>query len=217
MLDHTYNGYGSLLADFLVHTNLCELNGRSGLDDFTCVSPKGASLEDYCVIPSIAQPWNFMVKRAREVVAESHCGDICDSTIPDHSLLLCDLPCNLQMEPSDVPEQTSKTKFDLSAIPADFMLDQQSVTFMNSLMDSLQAQNITQSDMDTVYGQFTVMKQMQDCISHHTLKIGVATGQRRLKKSCWTPELDKLKSDVRETESGWLLDKNNFNLKQLYI
>ena len=176
---------------------------------------------DYCVIPqgSIAQPWNFIVKRAREAVAESHCGDICDSSIRDHSLLLWDMTCNLQMEPSDVPEQTSKTKFDLSAIPADFTLDQQSVTFMNSLMDSLQSQNITQSDMDIVYGQFTkfVMKQMQDCIPHRTVKIGVATGQRRLKKSWWTPELDKLKSDVREAESRWLVDKNNLNLKQLYI
>ena len=67
VLDHTCNGYGSLFADFLVRSNLCVFNGRSGLDDFTCVSPRGASVVDYCVIPqeSIAQPWNFIVKRAR--------------------------------------------------------------------------------------------------------------------------------------------------------
>ena len=83
-------------------------------------------------------------------------------------------------------------------------------------MDSLQSQNITQSDMDIVYGQFTKFV-MKICIPHRTVKIGVATGQRRLKKSWWTPELDKLKSDVREAESRWLVDKNNLNLKQLYI
>ena len=38
VLDHHSNGYGTLLADFLVRSNMCVLNGRSTDDDYTCLS-----------------------------------------------------------------------------------------------------------------------------------------------------------------------------------
>ena len=47
-LDHTWNGHGTciLLADFLLFSNMCVLNGRSDNDDFTCVSTKAAFVFD---------------------------------------------------------------------------------------------------------------------------------------------------------------------------
>ena len=71
-----------LLADFLIRSNMCVLNGRSTTctnDDYTCVSTRGSSEVDYCIIlqDSASQPWNFRVTHDQ----------VMESCIPDHSLL----------------------------------------------------------------------------------------------------------------------------------
>ena len=95
ILDHNSNGHGTLFGDFLLRSNMCVLNGRSDNDDFTCVSTKGASVVDYCIIPQEAMllQWNFSVTRAREVFNQAGCDKVADNIIPDHSLLFWDLPC----------------------------------------------------------------------------------------------------------------------------
>ena len=43
---------GEALIDFLTDTGLVIVNGRKGKDAFTCVSSRGRSVVDYCVVPT---------------------------------------------------------------------------------------------------------------------------------------------------------------------
>ena len=90
-LDNAYNSHGDRLLEFLLSTNCCVMNGRSGVNDFTCISNKGLSVVDYCIVPhEHVQPVNnFAVRRARFVFDNAGWAGIMDPShsIPDHSIL----------------------------------------------------------------------------------------------------------------------------------
>ena len=51
VLDFTRNSYCNTSIEFLTSINCCMLNGRVGNNnDFTCVSSKGQSVVDYCIV-----------------------------------------------------------------------------------------------------------------------------------------------------------------------
>jgi hypothetical protein len=51
VLDFTRNSYCNTFIEFLTSINCCMLNGRVGNNnDFTCVSSKGQSVIDYCIV-----------------------------------------------------------------------------------------------------------------------------------------------------------------------
>ena len=51
VLDYSINTYGHFLIDFLISSNMCMLNGRhNSLDEYTCISPVGSSVVDYCLV-----------------------------------------------------------------------------------------------------------------------------------------------------------------------
>ena len=45
------NEQGELLAECLLSSGFWPVNGRKCHDDFTCISAKGASVVDYCIVP----------------------------------------------------------------------------------------------------------------------------------------------------------------------
>ena len=51
IIDEYSNNLGDQLIEFLVDCNLCMLNGRIGIQDFTNISCKGKSVVDYVIIP----------------------------------------------------------------------------------------------------------------------------------------------------------------------
>ena len=51
VIDTTLNKHGDHLLDFLIDCNMCVVNGRLGLNDFTHVSHRGCSVVDYVIVP----------------------------------------------------------------------------------------------------------------------------------------------------------------------
>ena len=50
-VDPGKNHQGEALNDLLRSTGLCIVNGMKGKDAFTCVSSRGSSVVDYCMVP----------------------------------------------------------------------------------------------------------------------------------------------------------------------
>ena len=50
-VDLVKNGQGELLVDCMRSSGLVFVNGRQGRDQFTCISSRGKSVVDYCLVP----------------------------------------------------------------------------------------------------------------------------------------------------------------------
>ena len=88
-MDEVKNTQGEALIDFLKETGLVIVNGRKGKDAFTCVSSRGRSVVDYCVVPTDCMEAidNFRVVPMRECIEEMRVrGE--PKWIPDHSCLM---------------------------------------------------------------------------------------------------------------------------------
>ena len=82
------NSQGEGFVDFLRSTEMCVVNGQIGRDTFTCVSNRGCSVVDYCVIrvENFHLIENFEVTTMRESIDEMKLeGEAV--RVPDHSLL----------------------------------------------------------------------------------------------------------------------------------
>ncbi|CAC5368340.1 unnamed protein product [Mytilus coruscus] len=71
VVDFKCNTYGSIFCDFLSDVSCCILNGRNMTqNDFTCVSTRGSSVVDYCIVPyeRLQHFEKFSVNRASTLV-----------------------------------------------------------------------------------------------------------------------------------------------------
>ena len=88
VIDVVKNSQGETFVDILSNVNMSVVNGRKGRYAFTCISSKGCSVEDYCIVgvDNFELIDNFKVLTMSECVEEiQHRGDI--SRIPDHSII----------------------------------------------------------------------------------------------------------------------------------
>ena len=78
---------GELLIDWMRSSGLVFVNGRQGRDHFTCISSRGRSVVDYCLVPEeeLMSIRNFDVK-ATSLCEEELCGGEEGYRIPDHSV-----------------------------------------------------------------------------------------------------------------------------------
>ena len=87
VIDVVRNSQGEEFMDFLRGTEMCVVSGRKGKDAFTCVSGRGCSGVDYCVVG--VEDFD-MIENLRittcEVVEEMR-SDGVSMMVPDHSLL----------------------------------------------------------------------------------------------------------------------------------
>ena len=88
VIDVVKNSQGETFVDFLSSVNMAVVNGSKGQDAFTCISSKGCSVVDDCVVgvENFELIDNFNVLTMSEGVEGMQCrGDI--SRIPDHSII----------------------------------------------------------------------------------------------------------------------------------
>ena len=88
VIDGVKNNQGEEFVDFLRNVNMGVVNGRKGKDAFTCVSSKGCSIVDYCVVGAEHFDLidNFRVVTMTECIDEMQCkGEV--TRVPDHSLV----------------------------------------------------------------------------------------------------------------------------------
>ena len=85
-VDLVKNSQGELLVG-MKSCGLVFVNGRQGLDQFTCISARGRSVVDYCLVPEELQSiQNFVVKMMSQYEEElCRCEE--GYGIPDHSVL----------------------------------------------------------------------------------------------------------------------------------
>ena len=88
VIDGVKNSQGEEFVDFLRSVNVGVVNGRKGKDAFTCVSNRGCSVVDYCVV--VAENFslinNFRAITMAECIDEMQClGHV--TRVPDHSLV----------------------------------------------------------------------------------------------------------------------------------
>ena len=88
VVDESKNSQGGALVDFLRGMKMTVVNGRKGKDVFTCVSEKGCSVVDYCIVgcEDFDVIKNFMVTTMLDSIVEMGCKGVV-TRVPDHSLL----------------------------------------------------------------------------------------------------------------------------------
>ena len=90
--DQVINEQGRVLLDFTRSLGLCVANSRAGSGDFTCISSRGRSVVDYCLLfkDDLGVISNFKVVSMAEFVDAYHAECIVER-IPDHSALIWDV------------------------------------------------------------------------------------------------------------------------------
>ena len=87
-VDSIKNSQGELLIECMRGSGMCFANGRKGADEFTCISSKGCSVVDYCLVPAedLDDIDGFMVETMSRCEARLCSGEE-GFRIPDHSVL----------------------------------------------------------------------------------------------------------------------------------
>ena len=151
-VDLVKNSQGELLVDCMKSCGLVFVNGRQGLDQFTCISARGRSVVDYCLVPGeeLLSIQNFVVKTMSEYEEELYgCEE--EYRIPDHSVLVWDILVDgVVPNASFVATEDEKTqrrkKF---TVPEDYVCGQEE--FIGTTLDRLERLGDSQSELDAVY------------------------------------------------------------------
>ena len=90
-VDMVRNEQGEMLVECMKNTGLCFVNGRQGADEFTCISSKGRSVVDYCLVSleELASVENFVIETMSQCEAHLCVGEE-GIRVPDHSVLMWD-------------------------------------------------------------------------------------------------------------------------------
>ena len=88
-IDKSVNSHGKPPLDFLLTSDMCVLNGRSGLEgnQYTSISIRGMAVVDYCLVPheDLANYQDITVTSIPEVMEKQ--GLQVDTTLSDYSVL----------------------------------------------------------------------------------------------------------------------------------
>ena len=226
IIDFSFNKYGELLLDFLVNANMCMLNGRNNkVHDFTSISVKGNAVVDYCFVSQNEFDLfsEFSVKRVTDLI--NSCGvisSVASSALPDHSLLMWSIKLEYGFTSSQFPESSHITKFDVTNVPNDFMLDAETLYNVNQAIDKLERGFQTQSDLDDVYNDWCciVKSSMYNNLTSRVIISGLNNKKRRPGKPWWSEKLTDLWNTVCLAEKTWLSCKEKRvknELKSLYV
>ena len=88
VIDEVKNNQGEMFVDFLRSVNMEVVNGRKRKGAFICVSGKGCSVVNYCIVGAeyFGLIDNFRVVTMLECINEMKCkGEV--TRVPDHSLI----------------------------------------------------------------------------------------------------------------------------------
>ena len=148
-VDLVKNGQGELLVDWMRISSLVFVNGRQGQDQFTCISGRGKSVVDYCLVPEeeLMSIRNFVVKTMSPCEEELYVDEV-GFRLPDHSVLLWDLMVDgvvSEVSYMSIEEQPRK-KF---VVPENYMCGQED--FITSIVDRLKRMHCDQGELDTLY------------------------------------------------------------------
>ncbi|CAG2255414.1 unnamed protein product [Mytilus edulis] len=234
VIDFKCNSYCNAFIDFLISAYCCILNGRNFVNnDYTCVSTKGCSVVDYCIVPydNLNLFKDFCVIRANDLVTSAgfDVNGVDLKLIPDHSLIKWSIDLNAFMsnvQPTNDKDETFSTKFekfDFNKIPANFMNTNNVYQNICSLIESLKTVEHQQNCVNGIYDDFckTVESEMSDKIPSKTIFVGGKQSNKkyRNRKPWWNESLSKLWYEMCNAEKAW--NKSNSmqqkQLKAIYV
>ena len=153
MLDVVKNRQGEDLMDFLGNTGMRVVNGRGGKDGFTCVSGRGSSVVDYCIVgaENLGLVCNFKVTTMSESIDAVKLRGAC-TRVPDHSLLQWDIVTDdvMEIEEEKPPERGKKY-----VVPGNYL--ESEVESIRGLMNRLRSDEREQKMLDEIYEEIVVV------------------------------------------------------------
>ena len=128
-MDLVKNSQGELLVDYMRSSGLVFVNGWQGQDQFTCISSRGRSMVDYCLVPEeeLMSVRIFDVKTMSQC-EEELCGDEEGCRMSSQSVLLWDIledgggELGISHIPTKKGEEHPRVKF---VVPEDYMSGQE--------------------------------------------------------------------------------------------
>jgi hypothetical protein len=215
VIDYKRNAHGDNFVRFLIDTNCCVLNGRNAVsNDYTCISVKGVSVVDYCIVPheSLYRYDKSEVITASDLIHACFPGGVESRLIPDHSALRfvfspgCDM---LDESGYEATVSTQFKKFDVSDVPLDFCTDVDTQLKLNNIISELENSQKRQQDVDSVYTSLcnVIKGEMEARLPHKTVTLRSRSGSNKKKKfgkPWWNERLSVMWNDVCVAEKRWL-------------
>ena len=197
VVDHVVNDQGELLVECLLNSGLCMVNGRKGNDEFTCISSKGPSVVDYCLVPM--EELDCIIDFAVKTMSECErilCSHEEGYRAPDHSILVWNLLIGSCLAGSqgrpdrECSQPFTSTRF---TVPEGYM--SQDSEFIQSIIAGLLDVSGEQSKLDAVYTELIEGMKRRLKVVKYTAKKG---------QPWFTKELLGLRKVMHRYESSWL-------------
>ena len=185
------------------------VNGRIGSGDFTCVSSKGSSVVDYCLVfkDDLELISDFKVVSMADFVDRFHAGREVER-IPDHSALVWDVVIDNSAASYDCDDDTESSPGNnfRYVIPEGYLGGKEKE--VRSVEEALINYDGDQALMDSIYDQLVEVMvgglQKVKCRS---------TGAASRKQRWFTKDLMALRKSFHQSERVWLREKDSESRK----
>ncbi len=221
VLDFTRNRHGEYLADFLISSSCCVLNGRDNVkNDFTSFNTAGQSVVDYCAVPAEALECftEFRVLRPLDLINAAGVLGRLQSLrgLPDHALLCWKMNWSVTWLTAPVTGVTAEVvstykRYELSSVPDDFLMSEDSKRQIRQVALNIQRRETDQNNLDAQYQEFCdiVTNEMDRRLVSKTVKLqaGGSNKKRKVKQPWWTPRLTELWNEFCVADTRWRKSK----------
>ena len=221
VIDFNVNKYGHMFIDFLLNSNSCILNGRNDdeSNDFTCITSRGHSVVDYCIVSQddVSLFSEFKVTRATETInLVGHESILASAAFPDHSVLSWKIDMG---ESSETPltenrhihvnTESAQFKANVKNLPPDFMCSVEVVTQLLDTVFKLESSMRSQNDVDKAYTDLCtiITSEMIDKLETKPVRINFSqknNKRRKVGKPWWSESLTVNWNELCDREKQWL-------------
>ena len=217
-IDTVSNKHGSQFIEFLKESKMCILNGRvfKENDNFTSVSTKGKSVEDYIFIPhsNLSNISHFKVHCVTALINELNI--VPDRAMPDHSVVSCRVKINydsnggtneFNRQQNNENEQNDinsfKRKYRVDDIPETFMCSEAMNQQIEHTIQCIQESENSQRAINDIYK--SIVQLYQNGMAQKLKPIHRVKQNRHLLKPWWNDNLAQIRHNVCEAEKQYLV------------
>ena len=204
VIDQTENHNGDLFCEFLSDINFAMVNGRIGVNDYTYISPRGKAVVDYICVPyeQLNNVLDFNVLRMSDIINDIGYNP---NSIPDHSLLICELKCPKQTnEIHHEVQNVEKNKRNIRNIPDDFLINENVRQKVFDTIEKMEHSIQLDQNVQGAYNDFQDLlhKEMED-------KLPIIRNKRNTRaktfyKPYWCQTLQEQWDKACSCEKDWL-------------
>ena len=195
VIDEVKNNQGEMFVDFLRSVNMGVVNGRKGKDTFTCVSGKGCSVVDYCIVgaESFDLIDNFRVVTMLECIDEMQCKREV-IRVPDHSLVQWEVMVgSMEVKVEEEGQQVGKMR---KIVPENYLQKEVEKSEIEALTSKVMQAGASQKEIDDIY------EELVEVMKRGLVEVSRKKGERR--QPWFSREMAKLRKVFHDSEKEWL-------------